>query len=1053
MHRAVPGRPRHGGHRGSRPAERPLLRRNRRRSLEDDRRRDELGSGLRQGPEDRLRGRGGRRRVGPERRLGRDGRGADPRERLARRRRLALDGRRTDVEERRPDGHAADLGAEGPPEGPRRGVGGGAGKGLGSERGARDLPDEGRREDVDARPLRRRRDGCERPRPRPVEPEDPLRRLLAGREAAVGARLGRSREQPLPVGRRWRHLDEADEGAPGRDLGKGRRRGLRGEARAASGRSSSRRRGALPVGRLRRELQAGERGERPAPAGLVLHRGLRRPEERRHGLGHERPVLEVGRRREELHLGPDAPRRQPRPLDRPRRSGSPGRGERRRRERDVRRRTDLVVDRQPADGPVLPGRRRRPLPLPRLRRAAGQLDGRHREPGARTRDRARGVARRRWLRERLDRPEAGRPGRRLRRLLRRVDHPVRPPDGRGARDHRLAAARHRPARERPEVPHPVERADPRLAARPERPLARRAGPPRVEGRGTELEGDLARPDAERQGEAGLVGRPDHEGQHRRRGLRHDLHPRRVTPREGAPLGRDGRRPRPRDARRRRDLEERDAEGAPRGDPGELDRGVPARRRDGLPGRDALQAGRLHAAPLEDGGLRRDLDTDRRRHPPRRLHARRPGGPRAARAPLRGNGDRPLRLTRRREGLDPVPAEPAGRADHRPRREGRGPRRGDAGARLLDPGRPLAAPAVEGRRGRLEAAPLRAEERRPLPGRRRSRKATEGRGAERPRGRRRLLLAEGRAEGERGRLPRDPRRREGPPPLHEREARREGRGGGGEPGGEAPRAGRRPEPLLVGPAGAEAVARSEGGPLGVEGGAARGAGALRGSPRRLRRDPDGERRGRPESCGEGGSRRPRAAGLAPRRAERSPLPDARDGPRAARRAGPGRRDRLAGEEVRRARGRRRSGEGAREPPPRRRVEAGEPEAEELAGRPELPPGPRPPDRRARERRLERRRPADRRRPRLLDRAEGNALGGRGRREGGPRTRRGRFQHRTGRRRRVAGRAAPLKGAVGAALRAGSRPFRPSAGRPGRAGRPSRLRRRGRREGGPPGGASP
>ena len=297
------------------------------------------------------------------------------------------------------------------------------------------------------------------------------------------------------------------------------------------------------------------------------------PGERRHRLGHERPVLEVGRRREELHLGPDAPRRQPRPLDRPRRPGSPGRGERRRRERDVRRREDLVVDRQPADGPVLPGRRRRPLPLPRLRRAAGQHDRRHREPGSREGDRPRGVARRRRLRERLDRPEAGRAGRRLRRLLRRVDHPVRPPDGRGARDHRLAAARDRPECERPEVPHPVERADPRLAARPERPLARRAGPPRVEGRGAELEGDLARPDAERQDEAGLVGRPDHEGQHRRRGLRHDLRPRRVATREGSPLGRDGRRPRPRDARRRRDLEERHAEGAPRGDPGELDRGV------------------------------------------------------------------------------------------------------------------------------------------------------------------------------------------------------------------------------------------------------------------------------------------------------------------------------------------------------------------------------------------------------------------------------------------------------------------------------------------------
>ena len=468
------------GVRGQR--ERPLLRRHRRRRLEDDRRRGELGAGLRQGLQDRLRRRGRRRRVGPERRLGRDGRGADPRERLARRRRLALDRRGAELEAPRPAGHAADLGAAGPPEGPRRGVGRRAGKGLGAERGARDLPDEGRREDAG------RASSSSTPRTGAsdlaLDPSNP-RILYAGFWQVVrrpwelvsggpGSSLCRS-------DRRRRHLDEADEGAPGGDLGKGRRRRLRREARDASGRSSRPRRGASSAPTTTGEsLDEGERGERPAPAGLVLHGGLRRPEERRHGLGHERPALEVGRRREELHLDPDAPRRQPRPLDRPRRPGPPDRGERRRRVRDVRRREDLVVDRQPADGPVLPGRRRRPLPVPRLRRAAGQHDRRHREPGPRAGDRPRGVARRRRLRERLDRPEAGRAGRRLRRLLRRVDHPVRPPDRRGARDHRLAAARHRPPGERPEVPHPVERADPRLAARPERPLARGAAPPRVD---------------------------------------------------------------------------------------------------------------------------------------------------------------------------------------------------------------------------------------------------------------------------------------------------------------------------------------------------------------------------------------------------------------------------------------------------------------------------------------------------------------------------------------------------------------------------------------------
>ena len=40
--------------------------------------------------------------------------------------------------------------------------------------------------------------------------------------------------------------------------------------------------------------------------------------------------------------------------------------------------------------------------------------------------------------------------------------------------------------------------------------------------GRDVGGDLAGPDAQRQGEAGQVRRADHEGQHRRRGLRHDL---------------------------------------------------------------------------------------------------------------------------------------------------------------------------------------------------------------------------------------------------------------------------------------------------------------------------------------------------------------------------------------------------------------------------------------------------------------------------------------------------------------------------------------------------
>ena len=57
-----------------------------------------------------------------------------------------------------------------------------------------------------------------------------------------------------------------------------------------------------------------------------------------------------------------------------------------------------------------------------------------------------------------------------------------------------------------------------------------------------------RPDAQRQAEAAVVRRPDHRRQHRRRGLRHHLRPRRVAEAEGAALGRQRRRPGPRLAR-------------------------------------------------------------------------------------------------------------------------------------------------------------------------------------------------------------------------------------------------------------------------------------------------------------------------------------------------------------------------------------------------------------------------------------------------------------------------------------------------------------------------
>ena len=72
--------------------------------------------------------------------------------------------------------------------------------------------------------------------------------------------------------------------------------------------------------------------------------------------------------------------------------------------------------------------------------------------------------------------------------------------------------------------------------------------------------------------------------------------------------------------------------------------------DRLPRGDALQARRLRALPLQDERLRQDLDEDHRRHPGRRLHARHPRGPGAARPALRRHRDGRLRLVRRRRQL-------------------------------------------------------------------------------------------------------------------------------------------------------------------------------------------------------------------------------------------------------------------------------------------------------------------------------------------------------------------------------------------------------------------
>ena len=144
-----------------------------------------------------------------------------------------------------------------------------------------------------------------------------------------------------------------------------------------------------------------------------------------------------------------------------------------------------------ADRAVLPRDHRRPFPVLGLRRAAGQLDGGHRQPHERHGHRRDRLVPGGGLRERLHRPQAGRPEHRLRRLLRRPGHALRPPDEAGARRHGLPREPHGLGRRGHEVPLPVDvthrdlaprsrdASTPRATCSSSRGTAARAGRPSV----------------------------------------------------------------------------------------------------------------------------------------------------------------------------------------------------------------------------------------------------------------------------------------------------------------------------------------------------------------------------------------------------------------------------------------------------------------------------------------------------------------------------------------------------------------------------------------------
>ena len=100
--------------------------------------------------------------------------------------------------------------------------------------------------------------------------------------------------------------------------------------RLGAGRGRGRR--AVPLRRRRRDLGAAQRGAAScARRPWYYMHVIADPQRRRHRLRPELQPLEVDRRRQDLRRGPDAARRQPRPLDRPARPAADDRGQRRRR--------------------------------------------------------------------------------------------------------------------------------------------------------------------------------------------------------------------------------------------------------------------------------------------------------------------------------------------------------------------------------------------------------------------------------------------------------------------------------------------------------------------------------------------------------------------------------------------------------------------------------------------------------------------------------------------------------------------------------------------------
>ena len=331
---------------------------------------------------------------------------------------------------------------------------------------------------------------------------------------------------------------------------------------------------------------------------------------------------------------PDAARRPPRPVDQPVRQ--PGHALRQRRGRDghLQRGRDLVHAGEPAHGADLPARGRQPVPVPHVRGAAGQHERGHAGLGhARGRTRLEGLDRRGGRGIGLGRLRSRQPALPVRDLDPGDHHGA----GHGTRLHAqragVPAVPARDGRRGHALSLELERAGRRVAARSEGDLPRGAAPAEVERPRGDVGGDLPRSHAKRAREARRGGRAVHERGGGGRGLQHDHDDGRIPAGGRDDLGGRGRRPRPRHARQRRDVDRRHAGRDARGD-GELARSIAARTGRRLHHAQPLQVQRLRAVHLQDDGLRGELGAHRCRDRggqagglgPRRARGSRAAGP-------------------------------------------------------------------------------------------------------------------------------------------------------------------------------------------------------------------------------------------------------------------------------------------------------------------------------------------------------------------------------------------------------------------------------------------